>query len=177
MDFVGYNRKIVQEHEIRIDGIPGSGILCNPVEIESLADLTQLRDALRTGTCRFVPMSASDMIIFRQDLMKDVAEGRDPDLIWAPGQDRIGLSETKQQSQPQPRPQPPQSPPEVIDHSASYIRADEEYGSEMEDPVRRPAPVNRIDNSLLSLDTIDPALLPPGSYSPENQASTSTAFQ
>lgn len=60
MNYANYDEKIVLLHEVRLDGWPLERF-CSPADVVNLTDMRKLRNALRSGVCRWKRLSAAEL--------------------------------------------------------------------------------------------------------------------
>ena len=68
MNYNNYNTAIVETYGVKLLGWPTSVTFTNPSNIGTIGEIRKLRDALKSGECRWKKMSKSERGAFNADL-------------------------------------------------------------------------------------------------------------
>lgn len=78
MEYVQFERLIVEGHGVDIVGWPTDVIFANPSKITRLADLNKLHTALNKGSCHFVQLFKAELEAHQEDNFRCLNVGEDP---------------------------------------------------------------------------------------------------
>lgn len=78
MEYVQFERLIVEGHGVDIVGWPAGVIFANPSKITRLADLDKVHAALNEGSCYFVRLSKVELKAHQKENFQHLNAGEDP---------------------------------------------------------------------------------------------------
>lgn len=75
MNYANYNTAIVQVHGVKLAGFPLERFV-NPSEVTNITDMRRLRNALRSGECKWVRLSQAELDAHAEDLEACCKDGK-----------------------------------------------------------------------------------------------------
>ena len=84
MNYANYNTAIVQVHGVKLAGFPLERFV-NPSEVTNITDMRRLRNALRSGECKWVRLSQAELDAHAEDLE---ARRKDGEVVGKPRKKR-----------------------------------------------------------------------------------------
>jgi hypothetical protein len=75
MNYAKYDRDIVSKYKVKLVGWPSTIKFANPSEIGTVDDIRNLRQALKTGECKWVALSRRQQIAHEETVAAKVATG------------------------------------------------------------------------------------------------------
>jgi len=75
MNYVNYDTVIVLAHRVKLVGWPTSLKFANPLEFGVLDDVCTLRDAVKSGACKWVRLTKREASQHQEDLDRGVENG------------------------------------------------------------------------------------------------------
>ncbi len=75
MNYVNYEKSIIQKYRVKLVGWPDNIKFTNPASLPSVEELEKLRQALRTHSCRWIKLSERDLRLLGESIAQRESPG------------------------------------------------------------------------------------------------------